>query len=133
MKDKILAISGKPGLYKLVSQGRNMFIVEDLVNHKNVPAFAKDRLVSLEDIAIYTEDEEVPLVDVFMQIKQKENGGEAKVDVSDDAAMATYFGEVLPKYDRDRVHKSDIKKVFKWYNILINAGINDFEKEEAKA
>ncbi len=136
MLKTILAISGKPGLFKLVSQGKNMLIVESLATGKRTPAYAHDKVISLGDIAIYTVEEDVPLGNVFETIKTKT--GSQPVDMKsfeDDAALRAYFKEVLPDFDEDRVYTNDIKKVFTWYNLLLAAGITDFveeEKEEAE-
>ncbi len=138
MLKTILAISGKPGLYKLVSNGRNMLIVEALATGKRTPAYSHDKIVSLGDIAIYTTEEDVPLSRVFETIKEK-NEGKA-VDMSafaDDHSLRAYFKEVLPDFDDERVYTNDIRKVFNWYNLLVGAGITDFadpeENSEAEA
>ena len=132
MLKTILSISGKPGLFKLVSHGKNMLIVESLTDKKRVPAYAKDKVISLGDIAIYTNEAEVPLHEVLTSVKNKENG--AKVSINTSTAkpeeLRTYFAEILPSFDRDRVYPSDIKKLLSWYNILIGAGITDFTPEE---
>ena len=141
MLKTILSISGKPGLYKLVSHGKNMLIVESLTDNKRVPAYAKDKVISLGDIAIYTNEAEVPLHEVLTNVKNKENGQQASVSTSASLVpskattdqLRAYFAEVLPSYDRERVYPSDIKKLLSWYNILINAGITDFTPEDAPA
>ena len=132
MLNTILSIAGKPGLYKLASQGKNMLIVESLTDNRKVPAYAKDKVISLGDIAIYTEEGEVPLHEVLTSMRNKE---EVKVAVlapakasSDD--LRAYLAEVLPNFDRERVYPSDIRKLITWYNILVNAGITDFTPEE---
>ena len=133
MLKTILAISGKPGLYKLVSNGRNMLIVESLATGKRTPAYSHDKIVSLGDIAIYTTDEDVPLSQVFDAIKVK-NDGKA-VDMSsfaDDHALRTYFKEILPDFDDERVYTNDIRKVFNWYNLLVGAGITEFVDAEGQ-
>lgn len=131
MKKTILSIAGKPGLYALVSRGNRMLIVEALETGKRVPAYANDRITSLGDIAIYTEDEEVPLLDVLQAVKEKEGGKETEFNfkkASKDELFA-YFEEVLPKFDQDRVHASDIKKLLSWYNLLVKSGNTDFAEE----
>lgn len=135
MLKEILSISGKPGLFKLVSQGKNMLIVESLADGKRIPAYSKDKVVSLGDIAIYTEDEEVKLNVVLESIRSKENGGQCSIDPkSDNDSLRKYMAEILPDYDRDRVYPSDIRKLLSWYNSLITSGIVDFsQKEEVKA
>lgn len=137
MLKEILSITGKPGLFKLVSQGKNMLIVESLLDGKRIPAYTKDKVVSLGDIAIFTETTEVPLGQVFESVKTKENGAVCSIDSkADNDTLRKYMAEVLPEYDRDRVYPSDIRKLINWYNVLINNGITEFievEKvEEAK-
>lgn len=127
----ILSISGKPGLYKLVSQGRNMLIVESLSDGKRIPAYARDKVMSLGDIAMYTTADDVPLAEVLELVKAK--AGLEKIDLksfTDSKALRDYFGEILPDFDRERVHDSDIRKLFQWYNALVAAGITEFKKEE---
>ncbi len=131
MLRRILSIAGRPGLFKLASQGKNMLIVEELASGKKTPAYATEKIISLNDIAIYTDEGEVSLASVFDSIKKKENGAATSVKPSNDAdQMRAYFGEVLPNFDRERVHVSDIKKVMVWYNILVGANMTDFVKEE---
>ena len=140
---KILAISGKPGLYKLISRGNKSLIVETVDEQKKrIPAFGADRVVSLGDISIYTNDDsEVPLGDVFESIKA--NYGEKPLDLSPKKAsqddIIAFFTKVLPNYDTDRVRVSDMRKVLSWYNILTADGYTEFAKkadneaEETKA
>lgn len=131
MLKRILSISGRPGLFRLVNQGKNMLIVESLQNGKRMPAYATDKVVSLGDIAIYTEDEDMPLGNVFQAIKEKTDGKTVDVKaLGNDAAIRAYFKEILPTFDEDRVYTNDIKKVFSWYNLLIEAGITNFASEE---
>ncbi|MDE7118809.1 MAG: DUF5606 domain-containing protein [Bacteroidaceae bacterium] len=133
MIKKILAISGKPGLYKLVSQGNKSLIVETIDEQKKrIPAFGADRVVSLGDISIYTNDDsEVSLASVFESIKQ--NFGDKPIDISPKKAsqddIIAFFTKVLPNYDTDRVRVSDMRKVLSWYNILTADGITDFESK----
>ncbi len=132
MQQTILAISGKPGLYKLVSRGKNNLIVEALDNsHKRMPAFATDRITSLADIAMFTETDDIPLMDVMENIKTLEEGKKASISTkkASNKELQDYFTKVLPEWDRDRVHISDIKKLISWYNILVEAGITDFKEE----
>ena len=131
----ILSISGKPGLYKLESHAKNMLIVESLIDKKKIPAHAKDKVISLGDIAIYTEDGETPLHKVLTSVKEKENGEVASINPTKASTdeMRAYFAEVLPNFDRDRVYPSDIRKLLNWYNILIKAGINEFTPAEEQA
>lgn len=135
MLKTILSVSGKPGLFKLVSQGKNMLIVESLSDKKRVPIYAKDKVISLGDIAIYTEETEVPLYEVLNSVQTKEEGKE--ISFSPSAAkpeeLRSYFAEILPDFDRERVYPSDIKKLLNWYNLLIASDITDFTpKEEEK-
>ncbi|MEI8273890.1 MAG: DUF5606 domain-containing protein [Paludibacter sp.] len=131
MLKEILSLTGKPGLFKLVSQGKNMLIVESLIDGKRIPAYTKDKVVSLGDIAIFTESIEIPLGQVLEAVKTKENGVVCSVDSkADNDKLRNYMGEILPDYDRDRVYPSDIRKLINWYNILINAQITDFIAEE---
>lgn len=127
----ILSISGRPGLYKLVNQGRNMLIVESMQTGKRTPAYAHDKVVSLSDISIYTNDGDYPLGNVFEAIKNKFDGKPVdSKNISDTNAAKKLFAEILPEYDEDRVHTSDIKKVFSWYNQLIAAGVTEFKEDE---
>ena len=127
MLKKILSISGKPGLYKMISQGKNMIIVESLVTGKRGPAYAHDKIISLGDIAIFTQQGEEPLQKVMNKIKIKENGGLIAEVPSDPEALKKYFAEVLPEYDRSRVHVSDMKKMATWYNLLVASGMTEFK------
>ena len=130
MLRRILSIAGRPGLFKLASQGKNMLIVEEVASGKKTPAYATEKIISLNDIAIYTDEGEVSLASVFDSIKKKENGAATSVKPSNDAdQMRAYFGEVLPNFDRSRVHVSDIKKIMVWYNLLVGANMTDFVKE----
>lgn len=131
MLKKILSISGKPGLYRLVSNGKNMLIVESLLNGKRMPAYARDKVVSLGDISIYTTDEDIPLGDVLEKVKEANNGQPVDVKaLGDDNAVRAYFKTILPEYDEDRVYTTDIRKLFSWYNQLVAAGVTDFKNEE---
>ena len=132
MQQTILAIAGKPGLYKLVSRAKNNLIVEALdATHRRQPAFANDRITSLADIAMYTDGDDVPLMDVLDNLKNLEQGKPSPIDVKKVSGdeLREYFGKVLPTFDRDRVHVSDIKKLSQWYNILVEGGITDFKEE----
>jgi hypothetical protein len=134
MLKEILSLTGKPGLFKLVSQGKNMLIVESLIDGKRMPAYTKDKVVSLGDIAIFTETAEIPLAKVLENVKAKENGGLCSIDPkSDNDKLRKYMTEILPDYDRDRVYPSDIRKLLAWYNILINAQITEVESAEEEA
>ena len=133
MLKTILAISGKPGLYRLVSRGNRSLVVESLdAAKKRQPAFGTDRIISLADIAMYTDDEEVPLRQVLNNIKTKQEG-KAVTDIDLKTAskdqLFQFMADVLPQFDRDRVHSSDVKKLIQWYNILIENGVTDFEED----
>ena len=131
----ILSITGKPGLYKLVSRGNNMLIVESLLDGKRVPTYARDKIVSLGEISMYTMGEDVSLSEVLTKLGAKEGLKVATIDpkkASNDELHA-FFAEVLPEYDRDRVYPSDIRKLVQWYNILVTAGLTDFVPEEEVA
>lgn len=134
MLKTILAISGKPGLYKLISQGKNMLIVESVsADKKRSPIYASDKVISLGDIAMYTDEDEVALAEVLESVKNKENGNVTSIDYKKASAeeLNQFMAEVLPNYDRDRVHISDIKKLIQWYNLLVSNGITKFvEKTE---
>ncbi len=128
--ETILSIAGKPGLYRLVSRGKMNLIVETIdENHRRVPAFATDRVTSLGDIAMYTDAEDVPLWKVLKSLGDKEQSKPSQLNYKKCSSdeLHKYFSEVLPQYDRDRVHDSDIKKLIQWYNILVNNGITDFQ------
>ncbi len=125
----ILAVSGQGGLFKIVSQAKNSIIVESLIDGKRMPAYATSRISALEDISIFTEDGDVKLLDVFKNISDKENGGQAishKVSSND---LKKYFEEILPDYDKDRVYVSDMKKVVQWYNLLQEKDVLNFTEE----
>ena len=131
MLKTILAISGKPGLYKLVSQGKNMLVVESLLNGKRTPAYNHEKIISLGDIAMFTDSDEVPLNEVFESMKQLENGAKASVSTKDsEKTLREYLGKVLPNFDRDRVYTADIKKLISWYNLLIENGYDNFEDQD---
>ena len=132
MLQTILSIAGKPGLYKLVSRGKSNLIVESLdETHKRQPAFATDRVTSLADIAMFTDSEDVPLGEILTKLRDKENGKVASLNWRKASAkeLQAYFGEVLPNFDRDRVHNSDIKKLLQWYEILVKAGDTNFQED----
>ena len=132
MFETILTISGKPGLYRLLSRGRNMFIVECVdASKKRQPVYDSDQVVMLDDIAIYTDTEEVPLRNVFAKIYEKENGVLSfDLKMSTPEELVEYFEGIMPDYDRERVYLTHIKKMYSWYNILVSNGITDFEAAE---
>jgi hypothetical protein len=132
MLKTILSISGKPGLFKLISQAKNMLIVESLQTGKRQPAYAHEKIISLGDIAIFTDEEDVPLSEVLNAIKEKENGAKVILDIkkADNETLRAYLAEVLPNFDRERVYPTDIKKLISWYNLLVETGNTDFVEEE---
>ena len=134
MIEKILSISGKPGLYRLVARGKNMLICENLADKHRVPALQHDKVLSLSDIAMYTVDGEVSLNSVFGKAKALTGGKISPVDLKAPAEeQRAWFAQVMPEYDADRVRACDIKKFIQWYNILIETGNDDFsEPEEEK-
>jgi hypothetical protein len=126
----ILSVSGQSGLFKLVAESKNNIIVESLETLKRMPVHSTSKVSALEDIAIYTENGDVPLKDVFKAISEKENGGPAISPKSRDNELKAYFEKVVPEYDKDRVYISDIKKVFLWYNALQQKDLLDFSETE---
>ena len=119
----IIAISGKPGLFKVIAQGKNNIIVQSLVDNKKMPAYASDRISALEDISIYTYDEDAPLKEVFVSIHKKENGKECPSHKDAYDTLFAYLLEIIPNFDQERVYPSDVKKIFQWYNLLLKAGL----------
>ncbi|WP_136479816.1 DUF5606 family protein [Cognatitamlana onchidii] len=131
--DKVIAISGKPGLFKLITQTRGGFVAESLIDNKRLSVSVQNNVSILSEIAIYTLTEEVPLSSVFQKIKDKENGGVTSVNPKDSKdKLEEYFFEVLPDYDEDRVYASDIKKVIQWYNLLQKHDMLESLAEESK-
>ncbi|MCH7784568.1 MAG: DUF5606 domain-containing protein [Bacteroidetes bacterium] len=128
--EKILSISGKPGLYQLKNQTRNGFLAESLLDGKKISVGARHNVSLLSEISIYTLTEEVPLREVFAMIAKKENGGEAIDHKVSKDELEEYFFNVMPDYDEERVYASDIKKVVQWYNLLNKIGITDFSEKE---
>lgn len=129
LKD-LLAITGKPGLYKTVGQNKTSLIVESLNDGKKMPVYSAHKISALEDISIYTYEEDIPLKVVFGKIFEKEEGGKAIDHKSSSAELKSYMSEVLPDYDEDRVYTSDLKKIFNWYNNLHDNDLLSREEEE---
>jgi len=129
--EKILSISGKPGLYELKTQTRSGFLAESLIDGKKISVSGRHNVSLLSEIAIYTLTEEVPLREVFSKISDKENGGPAINHKASKDELEEYFFEVLPDYDEDRVYASDIKKVVQWYNLLQKHGITQFTEADS--
>ena len=128
--NEIISITGRPGLFKVVAQGKNSVIVESIVDKKRIAAHASDRISAIGDISIYTSDEDVKLIDVFEKFNDKYEGKAGPSHKEELSALEGILGEILPNYDRERVYKSDIRKIFQLYNILTNAGIPIVEKKE---
>lgn len=128
----IIAISGRPGLFKVVAQSKNSVIVESMIDKKRFPAYASEKISTLEDISIFTYDEDVKLTDVFKTIFDKYEGAECISHKSDAKELSKTLIEILPNYDQDRVYPSDVKKIFQWYNLLHSAGLMVAEEEEEK-
>jgi hypothetical protein len=126
----ILAITGQPGLYKVISEGKSNVVIESLLTGKKSTAYADAKMSTLEDIAIYTLHEDIPLKKVFRIISDKENGGQAISTKSSPEELKKYFAEILPEYDKERVYGSDVKKVISWYNLLNEKGMLAFDDEE---
>ena len=127
--DKLINITGKKGIYKVISRGKNIVIVESLLDKKRIPLHSSNQANMLEEIGIYTYTDTIPLTDVFKKISKKESYKETISHKSNKDELLNYFREILPEYDEEKVYISDIKKVLQWYNILLEHGII---KEEGK-
>ena len=128
---KVLAISGKSGLYHLETQTRSGFLATSLADGKRISVGIRNNVSLLSEIAIYTLEKEVPLTEVFTNMKNFEEGKEARISPkSDGATLEEYFSQVLPNYDRDRVYASDIKKIIQWYNLLLAKGFLEEDAQE---
>jgi hypothetical protein len=126
---KILSISGKSGLFLVVAQTKTGAIVEAFSDKRRFPVFASEKMSSLEEISIFTTDEDIPLKDVFKKIFEKENGGAVQIDKDNNAVLKAYMEEILPEFDKERVYVSDMKKLFTWYNLLQEKEMLDFTEE----
>lgn len=131
MKDTILSISGRPGLFRLVAQGHGNLIVENILDKKRSAAGGRDRVTSLNDVSMYTDEDDVALTQVFENIFKATEGKKASIDYkrASEAEMRDFMATALPNYDRERVHVSDMRKLAQWYNILIEAGVTEFADE----
>ena len=129
---KILSVTGKGGLFKLLSHNKTSFIVESLTDGKRFPVFPNDGVATLDNISIFTEDEDVPLQSVLLSIYKKENGAQSTVNVNDNNALKAYFAEILPNYDRERVYVSNMKKDVLWYNQLVEKQLIDDKEEKTE-
>lgn len=133
---EIISITGRPGLFKVVAQGKNNVIVESIVDKKRFPAYASDRISTLGDISIYTTDEDAKLTDVLATFHDHYEGKACPSHKEDLPVLEGLLEKILPNYDKERVYKSDLRKIFQWYNIILKAGISIKEgttKEEGKA
>ena len=126
----IIAISGRPGLFKVVAQSKNSVIVESMIDKKRFPAYASEKISTLEDISIFTYDDDVKLLDVFKSIFVKYEGGTCISHKSDAKELSKTLIEILPNYDQERVYPSDVKKIFQWYNLLHSEGLMTIEEEK---
>lgn len=129
MLKKIISITGKPGLYRILSQGRGSLIVEDIDTKRRMPVLGRDQVVSLGDISMYTESGDTPLGEILDKVYAHFEGKPVDVKALDSVALHTTFGEIVEDYDRDRVRDNDIKKLFKWYNLLLASGMTKFAEE----
>ncbi|MCB0480589.1 MAG: DUF5606 domain-containing protein [Flavobacteriales bacterium] len=131
---KILAISGKGGLFKVVGQTKNGVVVESLLDGKKFPTYSSQQVSALEEISIYGEEEDIPLKDIFTRIHKVENGKQTSVSPKDSGAeLREYFSDIIPEFDAERVYNSDIKKVISWYNLLLKAGLVTIEEKKPVA
>jgi hypothetical protein len=127
---KILSIAGKPGLYKLVAQSKNGLIIESLLDGKRMNAFMNEKISSLEEISLFSHDEDVALNVVFRNMYNLTNGQKAIDKKADDSAVKAFFEQIVPDYDKERVYVSNMRKVIGWYNLLVEKGILDYSEEE---
>ena len=133
MLKTILSISGRPGLFRLVNRGKGMLIVEELATGKRIPAYARDKVISLGDISIYTDEGDTPLGLVLDAVKANADGKAVDIKaIGKDDQIREYFAEILPTFDRERVYTTDIKKLLSWYNLLIAAGITEFTPADSE-
>lgn len=124
----IISISGRPGLYRVIAQGKNNIIVESLTDKKRFPAYSTDRISALNEISIYTLEEDKPLIEIYSEILEKIGNTAAPSHKESINVLQDFLADILPNYDDERVYPSDIKKLFQWYNLLFSAGI--IKKEE---
>lgn len=127
----ILSITGKPGLFKLLSRGRNALIVENIATKRRTPTYPHEKVISLADITMYTEHGDEPLPEILDKVYARAEGKAIDMkSFAGDEAVREYFAEIIPDFDRDRVYTTDIRKLFSWYNQLVAAGITEFKDEE---
>lgn len=131
MLREILSITGRPGLFKILSHGNKMIIVEDITTKKRFPALQRDKIVSLGDIAMYTDSDDKPLNEILEEVYANMKGSTIDVkQLVESGKLKEKFAEIIPNFDAERVHDNDIKKLFSWYNLLVNAGWTEFTKKE---
>ena len=130
--EKVLSISGKPGLYELTAQTRGGFVAKSITEGNKISVNVRHNVSLLSEIAVYTYTEEVPLGTIFQKMYEKEDGKAAIDHKASKKELENYFAEVLPDYDVERVYQSDIKKIIQWYNLLVENGFTDFSKGEEK-
>lgn len=129
--DKIIAIGGKPGLFKLLTQTKSGFVAESLIDGKRLTVNLRNQVSVLSEISVFTLEEEKPLPEVFELLSQKENGKASSIShKADKLALEEYFFEILPNYDEDRVYPSDIKKIIRWYNILVEHKLLEISEDK---
>ena len=133
MLKEILSITGKPGLFRIITPGKRTLLVEDMVSKKRFPLGARDRVVCLGDIAMYTVGEDLPLDKILDRVYAVEEGKKIDVKAMDNEMLREEFAKAVEDFDRDRVYPSDIKKLFNWYNLLISEGYTKFAEEEAES
>ncbi|MDE5850458.1 MAG: DUF5606 domain-containing protein [Muribaculaceae bacterium] len=133
MLKEILSITGKPGLFRIITPGKRTLLVEDLVSKKRFPLGARDRVVCLGDIAMYTVGEDLPLDQILDRVYAAEEGKNIDVKSMDNDMLRAEFAKAVEDFDRDRVYPSDIKKLFNWYNLLISQGYTKFTEDEPEA
>lgn len=134
MLREILSISGKSGLFKIISHSKKIIVVEDMTSGKRFPAMTRDKIISLGDISMYTDSGDKPLGEILDKTFEKYQGKEIDVKkLSEENKFKEAFGEIIPDFDRDRVYDNDVKKLFSWYNILINAGYTEFTKDDVSS
>lgn len=132
MLKEILSITGKPGLYKIITPGKRTLLVEDLVSKKRFPLGSRDRVVCLGDIAMYTVGEDLPLDVILDKVYAVEEGKAIDVKAMDNDMLREEFAKAVEDFDRDRVYPSDIRKLFNWYNLLISEGYTKFAEETSE-
>ena len=137
MLSKILSVTGRPGLYKLISTNQNLNIVESLADGKRIPIYVQEKVVALSDVSIYTNDGDIPLRDVLKRNKEKEGGKQVSLGTKPSGnVLFSFLAEVLPDYSRESVYASDVKKLVSWYNLLMEYDIDldeAIKEEEEKA